>query len=90
MSIRVKADLSAYGAGAPETIAVLDIGNRDALGRVCDYDYRFWDPQDGAKPAGPWFVLRDHDRAGGVWSLVAAILARRAAGDEEPSGYTGD
>ena len=89
MSIRVRADLSACGVGGPETIAVLDIGNRDARGQVCDYDYRFWDPAAAAEPSGPWFVLRGHDRADGVWALIAAILARRAAGGEERSDYTG-
>ena len=91
MSIRVTVDLRPFGAGEPETIAVLEIGNRNATGDICSYDYRFAaQTPDGPLIFGPWYVVRAHDRRGGVWALVGQILARRAAGDEEPSDYTGE
>ena len=41
MAIRISVDLRPFGAGEPETIGILEIGNRDAIGELCDYDYRF-------------------------------------------------
>ena len=91
MAIRVTVDLRPFGAGEPETIGILDIGNRDAIGQTCDYDYRFAAPaRDGLLLFGPWYVVRAHDRRHGIWALVGQILAHRAAGDEERSDYTGD
>ena len=91
MAIRVTVDLRPFGTGEPETIAALDIGNRDAIGELCDYDYRFAVPaRDGSRLIfGPWYVVRAHDRRRGVWALIGQILARRAAGSEEPSDYSG-
>ena len=91
MAIRVTVDLRPFGTGEPETIGILDIGNRDAIGQICDYDYRFAAPgRDGPLTFGPWYVVRAHDRRRGIWALVAQILARRAAGTEELSDYTGN
>ncbi len=91
MAIRVTVELRPFGAGEPETIGILDIGNRDATGELCDYDYRFAAPgRDGLLRFGPWYVVRAHDRRQGVWVLVGQILARRAAGDEELSDHAGD
>ena len=91
MAIRVTLDLRPFGAGEPETIAALDIGNRTAIGELCDYDYRFGAQTPGAPLRfGPWYVVRAHDRRHGIWALVGQILAHRAAGDEERSDYTGD
>ena len=92
MAIRVTVELRPFGASEPETIAVLEIGNRDATGEVCDYDYRFAAPaRDGSGLVlRPWYVVRAHDRRQGVWVLVGQILARRAAGSEERSDYTGE
>ena len=91
MAIRVTVELRPFGTGEPETIAALDIGNRDAIGQICDYDYRFAVPaRDGSRLIfGPWYVVRAHDRRRGVWALIGQILARRAAGSEEPSDYSG-
>ena len=91
MAIRVTIDLRPFGAGEPETIGILEIGNRDATGAVCDYDYRFAAPaRDGPLRFGPWYVVRAHDRRRGIWALIGQILARRAAGDEELSDYMGE
>jgi hypothetical protein len=93
MSIRIKADLSPYGAaGDAETIAILDICNRAATGNICDYDYRFgWTGHvSGKVTMGPWYILRAHDRRENIWSLVGAVLARRDQGKEEKSDYVGD
>ena len=91
MAIRVTVELRPFGAGEPATIGILDIGNRDAIGQICDYDYRFGAPgRDGLLRFGPWYVVRAHDRRYGIWVLVGQILARRAARDEEPSDYTGE
>ena len=92
MAIRVTVDLRPFGTGEPETIGILDIGNRDAIGQICDYDYRFAAPaRDGSGLVfGPWHVMRAHDRRHGIWVLVGQILARRAAGDEELSDYAGE
>jgi hypothetical protein len=91
MSIRVTLALRPYGTGEPETIGILEIGNRNATGDVCDYDYRFTaQTPDGPLRFGPWHVVRAHDRRKGVWVLVGQILARRAAGDEELSDYAGE
>ena len=92
MAIRVTVALRPFGAGEPETIGILDIGNRDATGELCDYDYRFAAPaRDGSRLLfGPWYLVRAHDRRHGIWVLVGQILARRAASDEELSDYTGD
>jgi len=91
MSIRVTVALRPYGTGEPETIALLDIGNRNATGEVCDYDYRFAaQTPDGPLIFEPWHVVRAHDRHQGIWALVAQILARREAGTEERSDYAGN
>ena len=92
MAIRVTVDLRPFGAGEPETIGILEIGNRDAIGQICDYDYRFAAFTRGGSRLlfGPWYVVRAHDRRRGIWALVAQILARRAAGTEELSDYTGN
>ncbi len=91
MSIRVTVALRLYGTGEPETIAVLDIGNRDAVGQTCDYDYRFAaQTPDAPLRFGPWCVVRAHDRRRGIWALIGQILARRAAGTEELSDYAGE
>ena len=91
MAIRISVDLRPFGAGEPETIGILEIGNRDAIGELCDFDYRFAGPaRDGLLRFGPWYVVRAHDRRHGIWALIGQVLARRAAGDEELSDYTGD
>ena len=91
MAIRVTVDLRPFGAGEPQTIGILEIGNRNATGELCDYDYRFAAQTPGAPLRfGPWYVVRAHDRGRGIWALIDQILARRATGDEELSDYTGD
>ncbi len=92
MAIRVTVELRPYGTGEPETIAVLEIGNRDLSGQICDYDYRFGAPapDDAHLVFAPWYRLRGHDRREGIWVLIGQILARRAAGDEEPSDYSSE
>ncbi len=92
MSIRVTVALRPFGTGEPEAIGILEIGNRNARGEVCDYDYRFAAfTRDGSRLLfGPWYVVRAHDRRHGIWALVGQILARRAAGVEEPSDYAGE
>jgi hypothetical protein len=89
MSVRVTVDLAPFGAD-PATIGVLEIGNRCPTGQICDYDYRFGriDEVSGALVFGPWYILRGFGRSRLVWALIGEILARAAAGDEEPSDYS--
>ena len=90
--IRIAVELHPGGNPAQQAlIADLEIANRNGLAQICDYDYRFGEPDISGDPLlsrwSPWFLVHDHRRADGVWALVAQVLARHAAGNEEWSDY---
>ena len=87
--IRATVDLIPYGIGTSEVIGLLEIGNRQATGDLCDYDYRFGIMEADGVTANfePWLIVRQHDRTTGVWHLIAQILDRRQQGPEEASDY---